>query len=288
MAFNLNPGLVLSLKSLKNWRGILRHRMRNQINFIRAQNQRMHKSKVGLSVSGSIENDLTNGVTRRFEEQSAHFSEHGWAFITDFFDKDIHQAILTAWPSISYFSIGSDPTKSYDKGPNWSGSQIRSIKSGIEPDFYLGFRTLLSEEFQDRVSKFCGDNVSRTNSGLGSAWARSGSLLLPHMDDVWRFGRGAVINFVIFIDGSSPVEKSGATAIYGTNTFDDPIFIPPTLQNTALVYQTGRFVYHGFPRVGRKKFSKRLIAQYSPIGQPRLSDFLGSGKTQQNPVLGDR
>lgn len=276
MAFNINPTLVLALKSRKNWRGVLRHRLRRQINSVRSRRQRGIGTSNLESFSGSSRFDLDRGVTDAFEKQAEHFAKNGWAYITDFFTDEVHHAILTAWPPISSFTVGSDPTKSYDKGPNWSGGLAGGISAGAQADFYLGFQALLTTNFQTRVSQFCGDGVTRVNSGLGSAWARSGSLLLPHIDDVWQFGRGAVINFVIFIDGSEPALSSGATAVYSSNTFEKPIFIPPKLTNTALVYETGRFIYHGFPQVGRGKFSKRLIAQYSPQNQPKLSEILSS------------
>jgi hypothetical protein len=87
---------------------------------------------------------------------------------------------------------------------------------------------------------------------------------------------------VIFVDGSTPVESSGATSIYATNSYEKPIFIPTSLTNTALVYETGRFIYHGFPKVGRGKFSKRLIAQYSPEFQPKLSQLLNVDSRNAN------
>jgi len=273
MAFNINPALVLSLKSPSNWRGIVRHRLRSQINYVRLL-RGTRSPKFNFARNELTSFDSSQAVTDNFESQSQHFRDHGWAFISDFFQHEIHQAILAAWPSLSSFTIGSDPTKSYDKGPRWSGGSVGEMKPGIHPDFYLGFQSLLAREFEIRVSSYCGDDVMRKNSGLASAWARAGSLLLPHVDDVWQFGRGAVVNFVIFIDGSTPVTNSGATAIYKTNSFDYPVFVPPRLTNTALVYETGRLVYHGFPRVGRGKFSKRLIAQYSPENQPKLSELL--------------
>lgn len=220
--------------------------------------------------------EVSRAITKEFEGQAINFKEHGWAYIPNFFSAEIHRLIISAWPPLQYFTVGSDPTKSYDRGPRWSDREIGKYTEGICPDFFLGFEALINENFLTRVNEFCGDGINRVNTSLASAWARNGSLLLPHIDDVWQFGRGAVINFVIFIDGSTPVESSGATAIYATNSYENPIFIPTSLINSALVYETGRFIYHGFPRVGRGKFSKRLIAQYSPEFQPKLSELMSS------------
>lgn len=278
MAFNLNPALVLGLKSAKNWRGLARHRFRAHINLIRSGLKSSDNVKHNEIFGITNRQQIRDGISQNFEAQSEHFREHGWAYIPDFFSKDIHHAILAAWPLLRYFTVGSDPTKSYDKGPRWSEGNRRDLCKGINPNFYLGFECLLDETFEARVTQFCDDGIRRVNSSLASAWARSGSLLLPHIDDVWQFGRGAVLNFVIFVDGTTPVARSGATAIYATNDFTKPIFVPPNLSNTALVYETGRFIYHGFPMVGRRKFSKRLIAQYSPEHQPKLSELLDSEK----------
>lgn len=276
MAFDVNPALVLNLKSIENWRGLIRHRLRNQINSVRSWTKSLETRGMRRQLTNSDVYDLTDSISEEFEAQAVHFRNHGWAYVPKFFSQDVHQGILESWPSLSHFSVGSDPTKSYDKGPRWPGGAVGEISSGIPSDFYLGFRALISEEFQNRVSSFCNDGTRRINTSLATAWARVGSLLLPHIDDVWQFGRGAVINFVIFIDGTEPVSESGATAIYATNDYGQPIFIPTELRNTALVYETGRLIYHGFPRVGRGKFSKRLIAQYSPENQPKLSDFTKS------------
>ena len=261
MAHDINQRLLREIRRPSNWRGIIRHKLRRQINATR----RARRKKVpGADFQGAPSTPTSvAGVSDRFEHGKAHFREHGWAYIEDFFSDSMHSTILGNWPDLCWFELKANPSKSYDFGPHWTKRQKNRV-IGIGEAFYSGFDCLSSEEFARRVSEFCGDGVRRATGGPHAVWARPGSHLLPHLDDVSVFGN-SIVNFVIFIDGSSPSLSSGGTSFFATNTFDQPLFVPRTLRNSALVYSTGASVYHGFPKVARGKFSKRIIVNFQPV-----------------------
>lgn len=261
MAWDIHPKYLRGLRQPQNWRGIIRHKLRKQINWKRSQQQRVYsRRRYHLVKYSSPSSDV---ISSSFESSADFFRHHGYAYIPDFFSNDFHQLIRTSWPELHFFRLGSDPSKSYDKGPGWTDVDSERIP-GISSDFYRGLEAIASGWFEERVSQFCGDGIDRVNSSLASAWARVGSHLLPHKDEAARYGLNTVINFIIFIDGTSPSLQSGGTSLFSSNLYSDPFLIPASLKNSALVYGTGQQLHHGFPRVGARKFSKRIIAQFAP------------------------
>lgn len=269
MAHGLNPELVKQIRHYSNWRGIVRHKSRWLINSVRAFAQ-----DAGTSGSSTVEFPMESpvGISTNFDRQAEHFRANGWAFITDFFNPEVHEAVRDNWPSLKCFRLKGDPTKSYDFGPNWS-KRSRQFLSGVNQQFYSGFSSLVSAEFAQRVTDFCGDNRSRATGGPTAVWSRHGSHLLPHLDDMSKF-ESSVVNIIIFVEGSSPPIQSGGTSLFRDNTFDQPLFIPPSLNNTALVYSTGSEFYHGFPMVRRRKFSKRIVLNFQPVDLLESEDVL--------------
>jgi hypothetical protein len=238
---------------------------RDQIHFGRRLTRRLHRSAGSevIHVELRKETNSTALISNCLEAQARHFCEHGWAYLEDFFSSKVYEDILQGWRSRRYFSMKADLAKSYDRGPRWTPKNPR-VERGIDQRFYSGFVALAQPEFATRVEAFVGDNQPRHCSSTGSAWARSGHHLLPHVDNASRHGALAVINFVIFVDGRRPSIKSGGTSTFQDNTFDRPVCVPTTLQNSAIVYGTGISVFHGFPKVGFRKFSKRIVCQFSP------------------------
>lgn len=261
MAWDIHPKYLRSLRHPQNWRGILRHKLRKPINWKRAQQQRVSsRRRHHVANFSSPSSDV---ISSSFESSADFFRQHGYAYIPNFFSNDFHQSIRNSWPGLHFFRLGSDPTKSYDRGPGWTEVESERI-AGISPEFYRGLEAVASGWFEERVFRFCGDDIDRVNSSLACAWARVGSHLLPHKDEVARHGANTVINFIIFIDGTSPSLQSGGTSLFSSNLYSDVFSVPVSLRNSALVYGTGQQYHHGFPRVGAKKFSKRIIAQFSP------------------------
>lgn len=263
MALLYNDSLVKQLKRPWNWAGISRHLFRDSINNFR---RRRRPNRAGSHVRfDHVITETLQCIGANFETQASHFQEHGWAYVEDFFTPRIYENVLVGWPSLAFFELKPDLAKSYDRGPNWTLESDRAGMMGIDPCFYNGFQSLLMEGFVKRVADFVGDQQRRQLSSLASAWARGGHHLLPHVDNASKRGKSAVVNFVIFVDGTFPPLASGGTSLFRTNTYKEPLFVPKSLQNTALVYDTSANYFHGFPKVAFRKYSKRIIAQYSTV-----------------------
>jgi len=262
MAWDIHPDYLRAIRSPLNWRGIFRHKLRRLINWKRSQQRKAiakHPRNTPLvSRLGSCT------VSASFEQTKEFFHSFGYAYIPDFFLPDSYTKVLAAWPELPFFRMLADPSKSYDRGPTLPDNETDWIL-GVSPNFYACLQDIASDWFCERVSNYCADGVPRVCSGVGASWARVGSHLLPHKDNAAKHGNDTVINFIIFVDGSTPAIHSGGTSLFRSNLYSEPILIPSTLRNSALVYGTGRQFHHGFPRVKMRKFSKRIIAQFSPM-----------------------
>jgi hypothetical protein len=262
MAWDIHPEYLRAIRGPRNWRGIYRHKLRRLINWKRSKQQKsIVRERVKLPLTSNLGSHV---VSSSFEQTKEFFNSFGYAYIPDFFLPDSYSKVLAAWPELPFFRIKADPSKSYDRGPTLSDFETQRIL-GVSPNFYACLEYIASKWFCQRVSNYCADGIPRVCSSIGSSWARVGSHLLPHKDNAAKHGDDTVVNFIIFVDGSSPAIHSGGTSLFRSNTYVDPVLIPSTLRNSALVYGTGRQLHHGFPRLKMRKYSKRIIAQFSPI-----------------------
>lgn len=203
-------------------------------------------------------------------EVEGDFRRNGWAYIPEFFDQSTHQQLLAAWPNVVWF----DPPrtsfeKSYDTFGGWTAHRRNQLKV-IDPFIYDVFELLFSENTAKLVTDMARDKTTRAAANASLSWARSGSYLLPHRDSNSE-GDGSWVNFIVFVDGLTPSLRSGGTSFFKTNRYDEPVFVPTTLRNSAIVYDTRGGFYHGFPPVSHGKFSKRIICNYASLHEIRLS-----------------
>lgn len=262
MAWDIHPDYLRELRGPRNWRGIYRHKLRRLINWKRSQQQKaIAKQRRNTPLVCNLSSHI---VSNSFEQTKEFFNNFGYAYIPDFFIPDSYSKVLAAWPELPFFRVAADPSKSYDRGPTLSDIETQRIL-GVPPNFYACLQDIASSSFCERVSNYCPDGIPRFCSSISSSWARVGSHLLPHKDNAAKHGDDTVINFIIFVDGSTPAIHSGGTSLFRSNTYASPVLVPSTLRNSALVYGTGRQFHHGFPRLKMRKYSKRIIAQFSPI-----------------------
>lgn len=85
-----------------------------------------------------------------------------------------------------------------------------------------------------------------------------------------------VVNRIIFVEGSSPPIQSGGTSLFRDSTFDQRLFVPPSLNNTALENSTGSDLYHRFPMVGRRQIRKRIVLNFQPVDLLESKDVLAA------------
>mgnify|MGYP001496862963 CR=1 FL=1 len=72
------------------------------------------------------------------------------------------------------------------------------------------------------------------------------------------------INIIIFIKGSDNEDLSGGTGLYRDNEFNDIIFEPKKLNNSALIYKSSENFFHGFKEIkGKDKVRYTLNTQFT-------------------------
>lgn len=261
MAIDFDPVLTRWKKSPRNVWGLSRRLSAPLVTAIRKVQNRssaLHSSHRASSRSTSV--TLSNGE----KLISAHnLEEQGWAYIPEFFSSDTHQFLLDEWPRLSLFSPPRlDLAKSYDTLPFGWSHRRRPVSPDVSPFVYSVFDLLFSEETARLVTNLVGDGVPRVGANVGLSWARHHHYLLPHRDSNSE-GDGSWVNFIIFVDGKDEPLSSGGTSIFRTNRYDEVIFSPLSLRNTAICYDTRGSFYHGFPPVRWGGFSKRIICNFA-------------------------
>lgn len=259
MAIDFDPALLRWSRSVWNWRGLWRHYSSPVVGLYRRTRRKSLKGRAQRASPSSRPAQFYSAT--KFEVEG-DFRKNGWAYIPEFFDQSTHQQLLAAWPNIVWF----DPPrtsfeKSFDTFGGWAAHRKDQSKL-IDPYIYNVFELLFSEDTAQLVTEIAQDSTRRAAANASLSWARSGSYLLPHRDSNSE-ADGSWMNFVIFVDGATPSLQSGGTSFFRTNRYDQPIFVPSTLRNSAIVYDTRGSFYHGFPPVARGGFSKRIICNYA-------------------------
>lgn len=268
MAIEMNPMLVSST----NWRHqpITRTQISlNRLIYIsRRIMQHLTVRKRSISTEGSFPFPVWAEDTRK------KFGGFGYVFVPDIFATASHLELVTNFPSKRFLNPKSDPIKSYDFGFRYLANQgepfneIRNI--GRFPTLSSLYEMLLSSQFSESVTELCGDGVERACYSIVCSRASSGSILIPHKDTVagsTSNDRENFINIIFFVDANGPEgAELGATGIYRDNQFAEPILIPPTLKNSALIYKSSADFFHGFPKMDRRTSRITVNAQFARKG----------------------
>jgi len=259
MAIDFDPTLLRWSRSIRNWRGLGRHYASPLVGFYRRTRRKQTLGNSGGSTPSPHPANLNSATAFEIE---GDFRRNGWAYIPEFFDNSTHQQLLLAWPELAWFEPPRTSfEKSYDTFGGWTAHR-KSRTDLIDPFVYSIFELLFAESTAQLVTDMARDNTKRVAANASMSWARIGSYLLPHRDSNSE-GDGSWINFIIFVDGATPPLQSGGTSFFKTNRYDQPIFVPRTLRNSAVVYDTRGSFYHGFPPVARGGFSKRIICNFA-------------------------
>jgi len=260
LAIDFDPALTRWKKSPRNVWGLSRHLIAPLVRAIRKMKQQpailriSHRPSSGLpfvSLSSGEKLDTVHNLKKQ-----------GWAYIPEFFSSDTHQTLLNVWPKLCFFNPPQlDLAKSYDTTHGWSHKH-RPTLPFISPVVYSVFNLLFNQETAQLVTHLVGDGIPRVGANVSLSWARHHHYLLPHRDSNSE-GDGSWINFIIFVDGKEEPISSGGTSIFRTNRYNEVIFSPLSLRNTAICYDTRGSFYHGFPPVRWGGFSKRIICNFA-------------------------
>ena len=126
------------------------------------------------------------------------------------------------------------------------------------------YNYILSNELSVFINKLVNEklNFECHSIACSSAWPKS--FLAPHIDTISIDNDiNKTLNCIHFIDGNNDdVEFSGATGIYEDNEFKKKIFIPKSLKNSLLIYNSKKNFYHGFDIMKKKNYRKSVMFQF--------------------------
>ncbi len=243
MPLELNPQLVKKSRSFTN----VRNQFRVRLGPITIKIRSIHRFVKPARIYSPITRITTS---TQLDSPSTRFLTDGFDFIENFFDENTFNAIVDSWPPRRYFSPIRSLSASYFSGLQYGRNQEPGFEEDLFPQTAELFRFLHSTQFCSVISQFCGDGYLRQPNTGGLSWASGRSILLPHVDEVRETGEPSWINIIFFLKTSGFGSNRGATGLYTENNFNSPLFIPPTTENSALIYDATRHI-HGFPHMSR-------------------------------------
>ena len=202
-------------------------------------------------------------VISPLEPYKETFKKHNWAFIENFFEPRFRDKIFKKWPKFYYFAPVSRMHKSYDTGFVWQARRgDRPQYLDHLPDMEKLYDHLDSDEFAQKVTDFCDDGIPRARYATLLTRAFTGSSVIPHRDSVATTKEGEhFLNFVIFVNGTGG-SRGGGLCIMDGPEFEDIVFEPQDLVNTALVYRSNATIWHGFSPMRFGAFRWTINCQY--------------------------
>lgn len=205
-----------------------------------------------------------------FENKSEELKKNGWCYIENFLDDKSYENIKKNWPNNIFFKFKNNPIKFYYIGLEYlgflPGKYLDYDKKIISLHPYLKhyYNYILSNEFSEFINKLVNDKINFQcySIACSSAWPKS--FLAPHIDTISVDDDiNKTLNCIHFVDGNDDdVEFSGATGIYEDNEFKKKIFIPKSLKNSLLIYNSKKNFYHGFDIMKKKNYRKTVMFQF--------------------------
>jgi len=212
---------------------------------------------------------------KNLEIVSEQYASQNYAFIENFFSQDTYNKICDSFPHEVFFNYPRNGSKFY----SWS-EEFRWIRDDnnttydeknaetffhLYPTFKKLFNFLNSEDMSEKVKIITNSHEAQLYS-IALTRAKEGSFLSPHTDTistVKKPGEKIMMNFIYFLigGGSSPV-NSGGTSLYHDNEFNKLIFTPPTIKNSALLYDSIEQFHHGFDVMAPGSFRWSIVFQY--------------------------
>ena len=207
-----------------------------------------------------ITNYQLNILQPDLSRYSLDLEKNNFTFIENFFTNSAYESLLKNWPNINFFSQNTNILKSYSHGfkdyNDFYNQELKKIFSLVKsPEL---------EKFVNQLLIF--EKQKYYNYSMGLTMAGNNSYLVPHIDGVQE-NRSKTYNFIFFVDGNDlDPSLSGATGLYLDNNFEKPFFIPTTLKNSVLVYNSTSEFYHGFNFTSLQKniYRKTINFQFFP------------------------
>ena len=226
--------------------------------------------------------DLVNKTDVKVKNLSSYsefFEKNNWCFIKDFLNEDFYNGILHNWPRNMYFKFKNNPTKFYLWGFEYLKEHGKKYLDNDQKKYLDNDRELLNffpylKKYYDYIlSQKMSENIDELFMhkkykyecySINCTSAKKNAFLIPHVDTVAEEkDYNLTINCIHFIDGNDEmIEYSGGTGIYLDNEFNKKIFVPTTLKNSLLVYNSKKNYYHGFNKIKKNGYRKAVAFQF--------------------------
>jgi hypothetical protein len=235
----------------------------------------LHPFLFYFSLNLRDKNNVTTISVKELSQYSNDYNKKNFIFIENFIDIDFYNKLINDFPNKMYFKHKNDPTKFYywgfeylselinDKYLNFDG-QLLSKFAFVEKYYNFILSNLFSENFKKMIQlKDTKSEFSLKVLSINATYADSGAFLIPHKDSAYLLDSSELVhNCIHFIDGDdSNIEESGGTGLYLDNEFQKKVFIPSTLKNSLLVYNTKANLFHGFNFIKKNSFRKAFAFQ---------------------------
>ena len=193
-------------------------------------------------------------------------SKKGFTFVDSFFDEKSISIIKSIWPPDYFFYAPDNPLKNYSFGFRYLNNQFLTYDDFDRcQNFKKFYLYLLADKFTNYINQIIGAKNHKILSIVAST-AREKSYLIPHQDTIISDNNiKNIVNVIFFVDGDNNAEFSGGTGIYQDNEFKEPIFIPPHIKNSAIIYNSKKNLFHGFDIMKKKTFRKAISFQLMEI-----------------------
>ncbi len=207
-------------------------------------------------------------------EKAKELDTNGWCFIENFLDDESYLKIKNNWPKNFFLKFKNNPIKFYYIGLEYIETYPKKFLDldkkiiSIYPELENYYKYLLSNKMQNFVNMLTNKNDFKCHSiACTTSWPKS--FLAPHVDTIAvEDDFKNTINCLHFIDGNDDeIEYSGATGIYEDNEFKKKIFIPSSLRNSVLIYNSKINFYHGFNVMKKNTFRKAIGFQFFSEGK---------------------
>jgi len=221
--------------------------------------------RVGASgVVGEVDEGLEDFVGEVFavdwERAARDFRADGWAFLDPFLAAAFYARFRSNWPSKAYLEPPKKATKWYDVGYHWKSGWGGPVCLRRNAALDRLIRALGEPAFLDPLADAVGLRLDFfelhvTDSGGGAE-------VPMHLDSLLKGDQGReTVGIAIFVEGSGG-PRSGGLAVSRSNSWDDVVFEPMNLNNTALLYS--KRLHHGFRPIARGKYRRSINTRFRP------------------------
>ncbi len=220
---------------------------------------------LGAGPAGTAECRVTDSLDRC----AAHFHEHRWALIENFFSDDFYADLVAQWPKRYEFAPPGSLEKSYDTGffCRWT-ADVTTVAPRLRRYDALSrwVRFLATLECGARFSTVFGKGANLKCTSFLMHMTREGSQVVPHKDSTFRADRPRhILNILVFVDGQGG-DGGGGLALSRDNELRDVIVEAKYLKNTALLYDVKADLFHGFKPVAPGKFRWSMSSEFFDEG----------------------